>query len=91
MTVWQLTLHLFNFVLPALAMALLMPLAGRWVMGPSPRSIMRRMGIHALTGTAVLAIGLVWQGHDGTMATYLALVLVAATAEWVMQRGWALR
>ena len=32
MTVWLLLLHLLNFVLPALAMALLMPWAGRWVM-----------------------------------------------------------
>jgi hypothetical protein len=88
MTIWQLTLHLFNFVLPALAMALLMPLAGRWVMGPSPRSVTRRMTVHALTGTVVLVVGLVLQGHDGTMATYIALVLVAATTEWLMQRGW---
>ena len=91
MTVWQLTLHLFNFFLPALAMALLMPLAGRWVMGSGHRSFTRRMLVHALIGGLVLAAGLVLQGQDGTMATYTALVLVAATTEWALQRGWASR
>jgi hypothetical protein len=89
MTVWQLTLHLLNFVLPALAMAVLMPWAGRWVMR-SQRAlpVRRRMAVHAVCGVVVLVAGLVVQGHDGEMATYGALVLVAATAEWVMHRGW---
>lgn len=91
MTLWQLILHLFNFVLPALAMALVMPFAGRWVMGAGARSLKRHMAVHTVSGTAVLVIGLVLQGQDGTMATYTALVLVAATTEWVMLRGWAAR
>ena len=89
MTPWQLTLHLFNFVLPALAMAVLMPWAGRWVMRSQGEvSVLKRMAVHAVCGVVVLAAGLVVQGHDGEMATYGALVLVAATAEWVMHRGW---
>jgi hypothetical protein len=36
-----------------------------------------------------LAAGLWLQGQDGKMSTYLALVLVTASAEWWMQRGWA--
>ena len=87
MTVWQLTLHLFNFVLPALALALFMPLAGRWVMGPSSWSVTRRVVAHSLVGTGVLVVGLVVQGHDGTMASYMALVVVVATLEWLMH-GW---
>ena len=88
MTFWQLVLHLFNFALPALAMALFMPWAGRWVMGPSRASLRRRMGVQALCGLAVLVGGLWLHGQDGKMSTYIALVLVAATAEWLMQRGW---
>ena len=88
MTFWQLVLHLFNFVLPALAMALFMPLAGRWVMGPGRASLRRRMGVQALCGLVVLVGGLLLHGQDGKMSTYIALVLVAATAEWLMQRGW---
>jgi hypothetical protein len=89
MTFWQLVLHLFNFVLPALVMAVFMPLAGRWVMGSRHPRLARRILWHALAGVAVLAVGLVLQGHDGTMATYAALVLVAAALEWALQKGWA--
>jgi hypothetical protein len=89
MTVWLLILHLFNFVLPALAMAALMPWAGRWVMGSGGVPLRRRMAVHAVAGVLVLAAGLVLQGHDGKMSTYLVLVLVAATAEWAMHRGWS--
>jgi hypothetical protein len=88
MTVWQLILHLFNFVLPALAMALLMPWAGRWVMGVDGTPFKRRMLVHAVVGVLVLVAGLVLQGNDGKMSTYMALVLVTATAEWWMLRGW---
>jgi hypothetical protein len=89
MTVWLLILHLFNFVLPALAMAALMPWAGRWVMGSGGAPLRRRMAVHAVAGVLVLVAGLVVQGHDGKMSTYLVLVLVAATAEWTMHRGWS--
>ncbi len=88
MTFWQLILHLFNFVLPALAMAVLMPWAGRWVMGSGGAPLRRRMVIHAVAGVLVLVAGLLVQGHDGRMSTYMALVLVAATVEWALHRGW---
>jgi hypothetical protein len=91
MTFWQLALHLFNFVLPALAMAVFMPCAGRWLMGRGGWPWVRRMAVHAVTGVMVLVAGLVLQGYDGKMSTYFALMLVAATAEWAMHRGWAPR
>jgi hypothetical protein len=46
------------------------------------------MAVHAIGGVAVLVGGLLVQGQDGQMATYAALVLVAASAEWAMHRGW---
>ena len=49
------------------------------------------MLVHAFIGGLVLAAGLVLQGQDGTMATYTALVVVAASTEWALQRGWARR
>ena len=88
MTFWQLVLHLFHFALPALAMALFMPWAGRWVMGSGRASLRRRMGVQVLCGLLVLVGGLWLHGQDGKMSTYIALVLVAATVEWLMQRGW---
>jgi len=89
MTFWQLGLHLFNFLLPALALAIFMPLAGGWVVGPGRASLGRRMGVHVLSGLAVLVTGLWLHGQDGKMSTYIALLLVAATVEWLLQRGWS--
>ncbi len=89
MTFGLFVLHLWGFVLPALGMALFMPWAGRWVMGPGPSSVRRRMAVHAVGGVLVLAAGLWLHGQDGKMTTYIALVLVAATLEWLMHRGWS--
>ena len=58
-------------------------------MGPGRASLRRRMGVQALCGLVVLVGGLLLHGQDGKMSTYIALVLVAATTEWLMQRGWA--
>jgi hypothetical protein len=89
MTFGLLLLHLCGFVLPALAMAVFMPWAGRWVMGVGRVPVRRRMLVHAVSGVLVLIAGLGWHGHDGKMSTYLALVLVAASVEWLMHRGWS--
>lgn len=88
MTFAQLLFHMANFVMPALAMALMMPLAGHWVMGTAASPWRRRVLWHAVAGILVLLAGVLIQGHDGRMATYAALVLVAATLEWVLHRGW---
>ena len=89
MTLGLLLLHLLGFVMPALAMAVFMPWAGRWVMGPGSRSMRRHSAVHTVCGVAVLVVGLWLQGQDGKMSTYIALLLVAATLEWLMHRGWA--
>lgn len=88
MTFAQAVFHLFNFLLPALAMALLMPLAGRWVMGRGSLGWPWRVLWHVLAGTAVLVTGLLWQGQDGRISTYVALVLAAGSLEWALHRGW---
>ena len=87
MTLGLLGLHLLGFVLPALAMAVLMPWAGRWVMGHRGKPIRHRIGVHALSGVCVLLLGLWLHGQDGKMSTYIALVVVSASVEWLMQRG----
>lgn len=88
MTLWQLLLHLFSFVLPALVMAMFMPLAGRWVMGSAVLPVGRRMLVHAVGGVLVLIGGLWLHDQDGKMSTYMVLVLLAASLEWLMHRGW---
>ena len=50
-----------------------------------------RVIVHAVSGVLVLVAGLWLHGQDGKMSTYIALVLVAATLEWLMHRGWARR
>jgi hypothetical protein len=81
--------HLANFALPALVLAVLVALAGRWLM---PRRLAGRLGVatavNFAVGLAVLVAGLAWFGRDGKMATYAALVLAVATSQWLVARGW---
>ena len=88
MTLGLLLLHLLGFVMPALAMAVFMPWAGRWVLGSDSKNLRSRMGVHALMGVGVLLGGLWLNGQDGKMSTYIALVLVSATVEWGLRRAW---
>ena len=88
MSFWQLILHFAGFVMPAMFMAMVMPLAGRWVMGPGRYSMRWRMGMHAMSGVLVLLLGLWLLGNDGKMNTYMVLVLSAASLEWILSQGW---
>ena len=45
------------------------------------------MAINFAAGVAVLAGGLVYFGRDGMMATYLTLVLVCGTLQWLLGGG----
>jgi len=82
--------HLLNFALPALAMALSLPLLARlaaWgrVVRPSFRV---QLLVNFVAGLAVLLAGLWFWGHDGKMATYMAMVVVCASVQWLMLRAW---
>ncbi len=81
--------HLLGFAAPALALGLLMPLAARWIL---PRAAGARYRVQAgvvfAAGLAALVGGLVVFGRDGKMATYAALVLAAATAQWALAGAW---
>ena len=86
MTFAQLVVHLVNFALPALFLALWVPALGHWLMGSARLAWRWRACWHAVLGLSVLGVGLVLQGHDGQMATYAALVLASASLEWGLQR-----
>lgn len=88
MNVSQVFFHIAGLLMPALGMAVCMPWVGRVVMGPGGPAWFKRTLVHALVGAVVLVTGLVLQDHDGRMATYAALVVVAGSLEWVMHRGW---
>ncbi|WP_332814992.1 hypothetical protein [Ramlibacter sp.] len=81
--------HLTSFLAPALFLGLALPLAAR-VVFRSRRSgrFWVQAGLVALAAAAVLAAGLWGFGRDGRMATYAATVLAAASAQWLLARGW---
>ncbi|HET8744413.1 MAG TPA: hypothetical protein VFM98_02330 [Ramlibacter sp.] len=82
--------HLLGFAAPALAVALLVTLAAPLVLPRSAKPVTwwARFAINSAAGLATLVAGLWYFGHDGKMATYAALVLAVATAQWLTARAW---
>jgi len=83
-------IHLLSFAAPALALALLVTVAGR-VLFPGPRPLVSwwaQLGLNAVAGVAALAVGLWYFGVDGKMATYAGLVAIVATCQWVGSAAW---
>jgi hypothetical protein len=86
----DLSFHLLSFAAPALTLALLLALAGR-VLFPRQRALLGwwwQVALTSTVGVAVLALGLWHFGVDGKMATYTALAVAAAAAQWVGSAGW---
>jgi hypothetical protein len=77
-------IHLVNFVLPALGMALILPSLVRLLWFKRLRSVGWALMVKrvALMGVVVLLAGLVLLGRDGAMLTYAALVLSSALVIW---------
>lgn len=82
--------HFFNFIAPALWLALWLPLLARLLLksGSALLSLHMQMLVQLIVATAALAAGLWFFGHDGKMASYLAMLLVCASLQWLMRRGW---
>lgn len=82
-------LHLLNFVAPAFGVALGVALAAR-VLWPAQRASRwwLLVALNTAVGALVLLAGLAWFGNDGKIATYAALVIAVATAQWLAGRGW---
>ena len=80
--------HAFNFLAPALWLAVLLPVLARFVMGKraAARTLLGQVALHFVVGCGVLLAGLVVFGRDGKMLTYLALVLALASTQWVLSR-----
>lgn len=90
MGVFGLVNHLLNFVVPALALALLMPLCLRWLpIGRAARAgLSLQMLVLALVNVTVLVAGLLVFGRDGKMLTYLGMAVAGATAQWLLVGAW---
>ncbi len=82
--------HLLNFFAPAAALALVLPL-GTWFLDrkwPVASVLYAQAAIIFVASAASLLAGLWFFGRDGKMTTYGLMVLVAATAQWLMHKGW---
>jgi uncharacterized BrkB/YihY/UPF0761 family membrane protein len=89
MSFFDLLNHLVNFGLPAVAMGVMVPLFSRliWRKTPVKRPLKSQMLFTSLACLGVLFAGLVIFSTDGKMATYGAMVTVAAVCQWWYQ-GW---
>lgn len=86
----QLLDALLNFAAPALFLAPVLALAGRWMLrrDTGAPGFWAQAGLNFAAGVVVLAIGLWLFGRDARMASYIALVLVCGTVQWAVARGW---
>lgn len=90
MSALDILIHLANFVTPALALALLLPLAARLASGVrrGAPSWWLQVAVNFAVGTLALGLSLWGWGRDGKMAAYGALALAMATSQWLLSRGW---
>jgi hypothetical protein len=82
--------HLLNFVASALTVGIGLVLVSRLFMKKVTvrHSLLAQAAINSIAGIAALAIGLWLFGRDGKMASYAAMVLAAATSQWVLLKSW---
>lgn len=89
MNLQDILLHLLNFVAPAFALAVLLPLLA-WPLFRK-RTAMPWWGqvlVNFAVGVGVLLASLWWLGRDGKMIAYALLVLAVASTQWLLARGW---
>jgi hypothetical protein len=81
--------HVINFAAPAVWLALLLPWLARFLIRkrPSRLPLLKQAVFIFMAGLLVLLLGLALLGQDGKMMTYLALVITAATGQWLMLKG----
>jgi len=82
--------HLLGFAAPALALAAMLPFFTLLVMGrgAAQPTWLAQFTVNAVACLGVLAAGLWFLGADGRMASYAVMVLVCASTQWCMLRGW---
>ncbi len=82
--------HLMNFLAPAFAVGGLLALVGPFIVGKraQARVWIAQAAINFVAGSLALGVGLWFFGRDGKMASYAAMLVVAATSQWMGGRGW---
>jgi hypothetical protein len=88
MDLLSLTVHMVNFIAPALGVAawitLIHPLV--WRNRRRWQGWRRQLVWNSLAGILMLLLGLLVFGQDGKMLTYAAMVLACATNQWLLTR-----
>ena len=82
--------HLLNFAAPAMWLAVCMAGAAHIFIRKSPATptLLAQAAINLIVSLAALVLGLWFFGRDAKMATYVAMVLLCATSQWLLKRGW---
>lgn len=94
MTAYLLSNHIINLLMPAAALALGLVLMSRFFRffrskRPVVTGFIAQFAIIFIANVMVLSVGLLLLGNDGKMLTYAALVVVAASVQWALWRGWS--
>ena len=81
--------HLFNFLAPALAVALALAVVGPWFMKKSPSApgLLAQVAINFVAGVLALGVGLWFFGNDGKMASYAAMVVLCSLSQALYGRA----
>jgi zinc transporter ZupT len=89
MNLHDIAFHLLNFVAPALALALLVPLLA-WPIFRKRTATpwWGQVLVNFAVGVVALLASLWWLGRDGKMLGYSLLVLAVASSQWLLVRGW---
>lgn len=82
--------HVANLFMPALGLGALAATLAKllWQRELAAVAWQRLAGPACAACAAVVLAGLLLFGRDGKMATYAALMLVLASTQWGMGRGW---
>jgi amino acid transporter len=82
--------HLFSFAAPALFLALIMPMLARLVFRKRSATLAWwvQATAHFVVGLGVLVGGVWWLERDGRMLTYGALIVTAASTQWLLSLSW---
>ena len=81
--------HLVNFLAPALVVALILALLGPFLIRkrPGAQVFPAQVAINFVAGAVALVLGLWFFGNDGKMATYGAMLVFCACAQWGASRS----
>ena len=78
--------HVVNLLAPAFWLAAGLALLSRLTGKKRAPGVLTQFALNLLVGVATLGLGLFLQGNDGKMLTYMALVVLCGSSQWLMLR-----